>query len=201
MKLHPWANVAILKALSDAESSLELMRADSKILHLCMQDFGKYMIWFQDNNTKIRTKLHVKESVEFVTTWVGLWWKKYKQRVKIQLAKSKKKDIVLTRGEMHLRHFSVKERDSIINELVNEFIKNGEICCSTILANAIFRRILGRHSKSKKWDLNAKVNLLSMLKREVRMISRTSGYLIFLVPTKDYYRLREYRNDGSSPIV
>lgn len=141
-----------------------------------------------------------ERTAEFIPIWVGMWWAKWLERVKItlklpELPKSTRKNI--KKGKTQMSQFTTKERISFVNEMIKTLIKNGEICCGQIMADIIFSRILGRFPFRLKWSLEEKINLLNSLKRESARIAYFSGPLIFIKPDKGYYKLAEFRGDNS----
>jgi len=187
----------IMQTLKKLEPSLELNKADGKLLRLCLQDFRNYSNWLR--NHPIEGEINTKETVEFVSAWVGLWWTKYKERVKLLFGKPPKDNLQL-KGMEAMKKFTSKERIRILKELTETFIYNGEICCSNVLAHSLFTKKLGMINE-KQWILEDKVNFLIHLKREAKRMSRIRGYLVLFTVDARYYRLREYRDDGMAKTL
>lgn len=145
-----------------------------------------------------------KKVVEFVQMWVRRWWKKYKQRVQITIKKvpAYKPSKTRQRGIKMMKKFSKEEIDDIKKAIVHTLIKNDEICCTDILADASFKGVLGRYSKKKsEWTPEKKLNFMASVLREVKRMSRTRGVLVFIKPDKKYYELREFRDDNATNII
>jgi hypothetical protein len=188
----------IKKTLEKVAPTLDLDSADVRLLRMILEDFRNYEMWIREygkiSNLPSGDK-SPKEIVEFIEIWVPMWWKKYKQRVKLQLNPRKEPEHLIKIANENLKSFSIMEQAKIITALIYEFIKYGEICASKILARDLFIRTLARCGK-KKWTKEDKINLLVPLRKEVRAMARTHGILLFMRVGKKDYKLREFRDDG-----
>ena len=100
-----------------------------------------------------------------------------------------------------MQKFSEDEIEDIKKAVVQTLIKSGEICCTEILTDSLFKKLLGEYSEKTKWTQETKLNFMASIIREAKRISRTHGPLIFIKPDKRYYKLREFRDDGASSTV
>lgn len=215
-------SVLIMSALQKKEPMLRLDKEDHGLLQMCINDFWCYAGYLSRNHLRLKEKeteqrrvmqmslvggivqVRVvnpvpKEVVEFVEGWVGWWWKKYKQRVKLILG-DKPLDKFAIVGEAILkRNFTQKEKEDVLTKLADTFIKHGEICYPRILAQALFRRVLGR-TRRRRWKMEDKLNFLGAVTTEARRVAKITGALIFIRPDKNYYRLREYRDSGGKIV-
>jgi len=198
-----WYSVTITEALKRVAPSLDLNGADIRILKICLQDFNDYHNWLKKQDDK-RASSNLSErermkkisvTVNFIEVWVGLWWAKYKERVKL-LFKEPEKNPLLKMANENLGKFTMKEQMDIVEMIAEEFIKNGEICAARILADMVFMRVLGRYGRKKYWTKEDKFNLLPPLRSEARTMSKVHGPLLFMKIDKKYYKLREFRDDG-----
>jgi len=200
-----WTDILIQETLQELEPTLDLNGVDIRLYQICLEDFKSYLKWLIKESKKNGNGINTfsgeesKEACEFIKIWVGLWWKKYKERVKLQLQSPIPPDNLLLQGINYLKFFTIEEQVGIVEMVTEEFIKNGEICCSKILADSLFKRILGRYSPSKVWTKADKINLVTQLKGEARRIARVHGCLVFIRIDKRYYRLREFRDNGGAP--
>jgi len=188
----------IMQTLKKLEPLLELDKADARLLRLCLEDFRNYSSWLRGH--PIKGEINTEETVEFVSAWIGLWWAKYKQRVKLLFGKPPKDNLQLKGIEVMKKIFTSEERSRILKEVTRTFIYNGEICCSRVLANSLFIKKLGMTNK-KQWILEDKINFLIRLKREAERVSHLHGHLVLLRIDKSYYRLMEYRDDGMAKTL
>lgn len=215
-----WVNLQIFDKLAACCEMMNLNGSDRKVYEMCRNDFWNYITFLETNYAKyesidikksVSMEFHVeqnygvvnvftyvseeetKEIEEFVSLFVKQWWKKYHERCKIVF--HVEREPLKTLGEFPVNAFTAEEQKEICREVTNAFIKNGEICCPSILAEQIFKKKV-ETSKRKDWKTEDKLNLLSQLTREAKQISYTHGTLIFIKAGKDFYT-REWRNDGS----
>jgi hypothetical protein len=80
--------------------------------------------------------------------------------------------------------------------MTDKLIQYGEICCSSILAEALFKKDI-QASQKTEWTTQEKINLISRLQREAREITFTHGVLVFIKPDRSY-GLREWRDSGNA---
>lgn len=216
-------NVLIMTALQKKEPTLNLNGADHKLLKMCITDFWDYVGYLQRGSLKLEEdkpqqprmvfiniiggKAQVtvndpvaKEVAEFIEGWVGLWWKKYLQRIKLTFEDKPIDKLGVAGAAIMKRNFNDAEQREILMHITDSFIKWGELCCPKILAQSLFRRVLGR-TQRKKWTVGNKINFLSALRGEAKRVAYVHGPLIFIRPDKSFYRLREYRDSGRGPIV
>lgn len=217
-----WISMRIYDELSKCCGMLCLDGADRRIYELCMKDFWDYMGYLKRNHQKIEdenpqtnsmvefrieqnifgyTTIHAeikgvnsKEVDEFVHMFVQQWWKKYHERTKIVFKVDEKLQRLMDMKAPF--DFTETERQEILGILTDHYIKYGEICCPSILADQLFKRTVEADTR-KTWTVNDKINLIAQLKREVKEISYTHGPLIFIKPDKQFF-LKEWRNDGTN---
>jgi len=226
-----WVSQIMADELKQIEPSLNFDGMDNTVLNNCNQDFFLYASWLEkqpkiasDKTQKGQTtfiihsdengiaiteeeEIGVEEAVEAVKIFVRMWWKKYKERIKLTF-EDPKLDILGMKGMGIARgFFTVQEREEILMELTNTFIQYGEYCMPKLLANSLFMRTLAQLTQQMwKWTqkdiINYKINLMNTLKKEAKAISYLSGYLLFIRPNKESYSLREWRHDfGGNKII
>lgn len=219
----PWINLLIMDGLKQIEPSLDLQKADRKLLQICCADFRNYSDYLEKTSVDsegsmpsgVAVEINLatgdcyvegtewsKEVVEFIQMWIKGWWKKYKERVQVMIVQSPRFKPSKTRqkGTIMMREFSEEEIGDITKAVVQTLIKSGEICCTEILADNLFKSILGRHSGKVKWTSEKKLNFMASVIREAKRMSRTHGPLVFIKPDKKYYELREFRDDTPQPL-
>jgi hypothetical protein len=216
-----WLNTFIFNKLSEICPSLSLNGADRKIYEVCIRDFRNFVAYLGATHEKIEGESCLempqgqaisiilgsingivqsleltKDVTEFVSVWVGMWWKKWQERTKIILSEN---DMPMQPPQVFFSDNVLKseENDDLIKATVNKLIQCGEICCTEIIAEALLKKAIGERPR---WTLQDKVNLISRLQREAKVISYTHGPLIFLRPD-NYFKLREWRDDNANQIV
>lgn len=223
MALNPdmtfWINTLIFNKLDEICPLLSLNGEDRKVYDICKQDFQNYIRYLDGNHLKMEDSSlptpvspieevisimlggigltqnleSTKEITEFVDMWVHWWFRKWVQRTKIVL---NEKDLPLdsSKAMSFLPNiFSGEEHQEFIRALIDKLIQYGEICCTQIMANAMFKKAVEMANK-KEWTIQDKLNFLCKLQREAKQITYTHGPLIFIRPD-NYYKLREWRDD------
>lgn len=222
-----WINTLIFNKLDEICPLLSLNGEDRKVYDICKQDFQNYIRYLDDNHLKVedgplptptspieevisimfggigltQNLESTKEITEFVDMWVHWWFRKWIQRTKIIL---NEKDLPLDSSKTTSflpNIFSGEERQELIKALTDKLIQYGEICCTQIIADAMFKKIIEAASATNKreWTIQDKLNFLCKLQREARQISYTHGPLVFVRPD-NYYKLREYRDDSNKIV-
>ena len=188
------------RKISEADPTLDLLGSDRKLLQIANQDFANYIKFVRlsgketaNGNTAEKTELSMKEKAElepFLTVWVSIWLKKWKNRVKLvfgnQSQESADKAQTFSKTE-HLLE-KMERKHEIIEILVLALIKNAEICGTEILAEHLLRTELGK--KNSEDDINSKGQVLAILNdslRKAREIAHSKGPLIFVRIDKGYY--------------
>jgi hypothetical protein len=206
---------------------MNLNGEDRKIYEICMQDFRNYLRFLERNHFKldeleqpekvpsstqiISTILEenawqisnlsnnlkdTNEIIEFIECWINAWWRKWQQRTKVifkQLPHQINADLPFAPNP-----FTEDERTNYIEIMTDKLIQYGEICCSSILAEALFKKDV-QASQKIEWNIQEKINFIQRLQREAREITYTHGVLVFIKPDKSY-GLREFRDSDSNII-
>jgi len=221
-----WVSQIIADELKQIEPSLNFDGMDNMVLNNCNQDFFLYSMWLEKQPKIASDKIEkgeqsvfiiksdeaniiieesemidVKDAVEIIKTFVKMWWKKYKERIKLTF-EDPKFDVLGMKGRAVARGlFTMQELEEILTELTNSFIQYGEYCMPKLLANSLFMRTLAQSTK-QIWTQQDKINLMNTLRREAKAIAHLSGHLLFVRPNKSSYSLREWRSDfGGNRII
>jgi len=190
----------ISRKISEADPTLDLLGSDRKLLQIANQDFANYIKFIRlsgkeaaNGDTAEKTEHSMKEKAElesFLTVWVSIWLKKWKNRVKLvfgnQSQESADKTQTFSKTENLME--KMERKHEIIEILVSALIKNAEICGTEILAEHLLRTELGK--KNSEDDINNKGQVLAILNdslRKAREISHNKGPLIFVRIDKGYY--------------
>ena len=142
-----------------------------------------------------------EEIEKFIELFVKNWWRKYKQRVKLVLEKKPPKtyEKAMNNGwAIWSKHFNYNEQKEIMEKLIDVLIQHGEICGARIIARQTLFRYLSK-AKNKKWTLEDKLRICSIVSHELKRMAYTHGYLIFIRPNKKAM-LREWRDDSSGAL-
>ena len=112
--------------------------------------------------------------------WVGLWMKKWNERVKLLI------------GNENNHRWNKVNRALAKDIVIKTLIKNGEICGTSILAENLVKIELGHAAERKRLDLRSKESVLGVLNnalRKAREMSRSTGPLIFVRIDKNFFQL------------
>jgi len=142
-----------------------------------------------------------EEIEEFIELFVKNWWRKYKQRVKLVLEKKPPKTYEKAMGSgwaIWSKYFNYNEQREIMEKLIDTLIQYGEICGAKIIAQQTLFRFLAR-AKNKKWTIEEKLRICSIVSHELKRMAHIHGYLIFICPNKKAM-LREWRDDSSGAM-
>jgi hypothetical protein len=197
-----FVEIMLGEKLKDADPALDIMGSDRKVLQVACQDFTNYLkfhwnlIGKEANQCEIVEKLETlfkEDAAEldaFLTVWIGIWFKKWKERVKLLIGnqnanKWNKVSKTLANAESLWR--KIERKQELQEVVVSTLIKNGEVCGTEILAENLLKMELGEKSLQ---NLNDKERLFATLNnalRKAREMAQSKGPLIFVKVDKGYY--------------
>jgi hypothetical protein len=198
-----FVEIMIGEKLKDADPALEVMGSDRKVLQVACQDFTNYLkfhwnlIGKEANQCEVVDKLELlfREDADeldaFLTVWCNIWFKKWKQRVKLLIGnqsanKWSKMTKSITDAEPLWRKLDHKQELQEI--VISTLIKNGEVCGTEILAENLLKMELGEKSIQSLADEKEKVfTTLNNTLRKARDMAQSRGPLIFVKVDKGYY--------------
>ncbi len=197
-----FVEIIIGEKLRDADPALEIMGSDHKVLQVACKDFTNYLKFHWNLIGKEANQCEVVEKLEafykdegeeldaFLAIWCNIWFKKWKQRVKLLIGnqntnKWNKMTKNITNAEP-LWH-KIECKNELQEIVVATLIKNGEICGTEILAENLLKMELGEKAVQ---DLEEKERILTTLNnslRKARDMAQSHGPLIFVKVDKGYY--------------
>jgi len=197
-----FVEIIIGEKLRDADPALEIMGSDHKVLQVACKDFTNYLKFHWNLIGKEANQCEVVEKLEafykdagdeldaFLAIWCNIWFKKWKQRVKLLIGnqntnKWNKMTKNITNAEP-LWH-KIECKNELQEIVVATLIKNGEICGTEILAENLLKMELGEKAVQ---DLEDKERILTTLNnslRKARDMAQSHGPLIFVKVDKGYY--------------
>jgi hypothetical protein len=188
--------------LKEADSALDITGSDRKVLQVACQDFTNFLKFHWDligkeaNQCELVEKLEklFKESPseleEFLAVWIGIWLRKWKERVKLLIGQQKAniwRKVSKTLNNAEPLWKKVERKQELQEVVVATLIRNGEICGTEILSENLLKMELGekrlRHMKDKERTFAAVNNSL----RKAREMAQSKGPLIFVKIDKGYY--------------
>jgi hypothetical protein len=188
--------------LKDRDPTLDVFGSDRKVLQIACQDLTNCLRVYWNlvgkdaNECEIVEKLeqffseNPGELEEFLGIWTGIWFKKWKERVKLLIGNdiSKRWDRVtkiLSNAEPLWGRLS--NRQEMQEVVTSTLIKNGEICGTSILAENLLKMELGEKNREYLNEEEQVVNVVSNALRRARELARSKGPLIYVKIDKGYY--------------
>jgi hypothetical protein len=196
-----FVELMIGEKLKDADPALDIMGSDRKILQVACQDFTNYLkchwnlIGKEANQCELVEKLEglLKEEPEeleaFLTVWIGIWFKKWKERVKLLIGDqnaNKWSKISKTISNAEPIWKNIEHKQELLEIVVATLVKNGEICGTEILSENLLKMELGEKSVQNP-DKERIVAIVNDALRKAREMAQSRGPLIFVKIDKGYY--------------
>jgi hypothetical protein len=197
-----FVEIILTEKLKDADSALDVLGSDRKVLQVACQDFTNYLKYHCGLIGKEASNFELAEKMEslfkddpaefeaFLTVWVGIWLKKWKERVKLLIGtqnQSKWNKVAKTLANAEPLWRSLSHKQEMMEIVVSTLIKNGEICGTEILTENLLKMELGEKNIQ---DLDEKERVMTTLNnalRKAREMSLSKGPLIFVKIDKGYY--------------
>ncbi len=197
-----FVELMIGEKLKEADPDLDVMGSDRKVLQVACQDFTNYLKFHwnlmgkEANQCELVDKLEnlLKEDSSeleaFLTVWIGIWFKKWKERVKLLIGdqnanKWNKISKAINNAEPIWK--KLEHRQELQEVVITTLLKNGEICGTEILSENLIKMELG---EKRVQDVNDKERVFIVLNeslRKAREMAQSKGPLIFVKIDKGYY--------------
>lgn len=197
-----FVEVIIGEKLKEADSALDILSSDRKVLQVACEDFTNYAKFHYELMGKEANQLELVDKLEqlyredraeleeFLRVWIGVWFKKWKERVKLLIGeesaqKWNKASKTINNAEPLWRKLEKKEE---IKELViSTLIRNGEICGTEILSDNLLKMELGEKRVQYLDDKERVLIAVNNALRKGRDMAQSKGPLIFVKIDKGYY--------------
>jgi hypothetical protein len=194
--------IMIGEKLRELDSALDILGSDRKVLQVACEDFTNYakfhwgLMGGETSQLELTDKLERifredrDELEEFVNVWIGIWFKKWKERVKLLIGednanKWSKVTKTINNAEPFWRKLEGKQE---IRELiVTTLIKNGEICGTEILSENLLKLELGEKRVQCLSEKERVLVAVNNALRKGRNMALSRGPLIFVKIDKGYY--------------
>lgn len=197
-----FVEIMLGEKLKDADPALDVMGSDRKVLQVACQDFTNYLKFHWNLIGKEASQCELVEKLEkefhenpseleaFLTVWVGMWLKKWKERVKLLIgdqnaAKWSKVAKTLSSAEPYWR--KIERKQELTEVVVGTLLKNGEICGTEILAENLLKMELGEKRAQNLGDKERVFCIINNALRKAREMAQSRGPLIFVKIDKGYY--------------
>jgi hypothetical protein len=194
--------ILISEKLKDADQALDITGSDRKVLQVACQDFTNYLKYHWNLIGKEASQCELVEKLEklfkedpdeleqFLTVWIGMWFKKWKERVKLLIGEqnaNKWSKVSKTLGVAEPLWRKIERKQEIIEIVVSTLIKNGEICGTEILAENLLKMELGEKRDQYLNDMEQVCTIINNALRKGRDMAQSRGPLIFVKIDKGYY--------------
>ncbi len=189
--------------LKEINPMLDVFRSDRKVLQIACQDLTNYLkvhwnlVGREANECETVEKLerlfneNPSELEEFLDVWTGIWFKKWKERVKLLIGNENpsrwnRVTEILNKTEPLWRRLpDTQEMQEVV---ASTLIKNGEICGTSILAENLLKMELGEKKREYLNEEEQVLNVVNNTLRKARELTRSRGPLIYVKIDKGYYQ-------------
>lgn len=197
-----FVELMIGEKLKESDPALDVMGSDRKVLQVACQDFTNYLKFHwnlmgkESNQCELVEKLDnlfKEDSSEldaFLTIWIGIWFKKWKERVKLLIGDqnaSRWNKISKTIGNAEPLWKKLENKQELQEIVVTTLVKNGEICGTEILSENLIKMELGEKRVQDLSDKERVFVVLNEVLRKAREMAQSKGPLIFVKIDKGYY--------------
>ena len=194
--------VMLGEKLRNVDSALEIRGSDRKVLQVACQDFTNFLkfhwnlIGREASQCDLVEKLeklykeNSEELDEFMKVWVGMWLKKWKQRVKLLIGSQNSSK--WNKASKNMRDVNpiwkkIERKKEMQEIVVSTLLKNGEICGTEILSENLLKMALGEKSIQSLEDKERLLTVVNNTLRKARDMAQSRGPLIFVKIDKGYY--------------
>lgn len=198
-----FVEIILTEKLRDINPALDVLGPDRKVLQVACQDLTNYLKfhWGLMGKEAFECELVEKlesffkenpgEFEEFLTVWIGIWFKKWKERVKLLIGNEysnrwNKVSKVLSNAEPLWRKLA--NRQELQELVVSTLIKNGEICGTAILSENLLKMELGEKRMQGLGDEERTLKVVNNVLRKAKELAQSRGPLIFVKIDKGYYQ-------------
>ena len=202
-----FVEILVGEKLKELDSALDILGSDRKVLQVACEDFTNYAKFHWQLMGKEASQLELADRMEqlykeerteleeFLNVWVGVWFKKWKERVKLLIGeesaqKWSKVSKTINNAEPIWRKIEQKQD---LKELVAlTLIKNGEICGTEILSENLLKMELGEKRVQYLDDKERMLVAVNNALRKGRDMAQSKGPLTFVKIDKGYYGTSNY---------
>jgi hypothetical protein len=197
-----FVEILIGEKLREADSALDILGSDRKVLQVACEDLTNYAKFHWELMGKETGQLELAEKFEqlyredrqeleeFLSVWIGVWFKKWKERVKLLIGEeSAQKWSKVSKNINNAEPFwkKLEQKQEMKELIVGTLIKNGEICGTEILSENLIKMELGEKRVQLLSDAERVLIAVNNSLRKGRDMARSKGPLIFVKIDKGYY--------------
>jgi len=197
-----FVELLIGEKLKEADPALDIMGSDRKVLQVACQDFTNYLKFHWNLLGKEASQCELVEKLEnifkedsseldaYLTVWIGIWFKKWKERVKLLIGEqnaNKWNKISKTLNNAEPLWKKIEHKQELQEMVVSTLVKNGEICGTEILSENLLKMELGEKNVESLSDRERVFVVVNEALRKAREMAQSKGPLIFVKIDKGYY--------------
>jgi hypothetical protein len=194
--------IMIGEKLRELDSALDILGSDRKVLQVACEDFTNYakfhwgLMGGETSQLELTDKLEQvfredrNELEEFINVWIGIWFKKWKERVKLLIGEdnaNKWSKVTKTINNAEPLWRKLEGKQEIRELIVTTLIKNGEICGTEILSENLLKLELGEKRVQCLSEKERVLVAVNNALRKGRNMALSRGPLIFVKIDKGYY--------------
>ena len=194
--------IMIGEKLKEMDSALDILGSDRKVLQVACEDFTNYakfhwgLMGRETSQLELTDKLEQifredrDELAEFVNVWIGIWFKKWKERVKLLIGEdsaSKWNKVTKTLNNAEPLWRKLEGKQEIRELIATTLIKNGEICGTEILSENLLKLELGEKRVRCLSERELLLIAVNNALQKGRNMALSRGPLIFVKIDKGYY--------------
>lgn len=188
------------KKMQEAEPALDIFGSDQKVVQIAFQDFMNYVKFNwkleKSSNCVVIGKiehLYKADPVEFesfLNVWVGLWFRKWRSRVRLLLGKQSQGHLgkvseTLSKAEPLWGKLSC--RREMVELLVSALIRNAEICGTSIVAEHLLKIELGKQENQNITGREQVFAVLTNALCKAREMAQGVGPMLFVKVDNNYF--------------
>jgi len=194
--------ILLSEKLKNRNGMLDVFGSDRKVLQIACQDFTNFLkvhwnlVGVENCECVLTEKVDAfykenpKEMDEFLEVWIGVWLRKWSERVKLMIGNDNAKrwnkvSKILNDAEPAWRKLS--NNQEMIDVVASTLIKNGEVCGTSILAENLLKMELGEGDVHYEGDEQQVVSVVNNVLRKAKDLAKSRGPLIFVKIDKAYY--------------
>jgi len=197
-----FVELMIGEKLKEADSALDIMGSDRKVLQVACQDFTNFLkfhwnlIGSESSQCEVVERLDTvfkedpSELDAFLTVWIGIWFKKWKERVKLLIGDqnaSRWNKISKTLSTAEPLWRKIERKQELQEIIITTLLKNGEICGTEILSENLLKMELGEKRVQSLSEREQVFTVVNEALRKAREMAQSRGPLIFVKVDKGYY--------------
>jgi hypothetical protein len=197
-----FVELLIGEKLKEADPALDIMGSDRKVLQVACQDFTNYLKFHWNLLGKEASQCELVEKLEnifkedsseldaYLTVWIGIWFKKWKERVKLLIGEqnaNKWNKISKTLNNAEPLWKKIEHKQELQEMVVSTLVKNGEICGTEILSENLLKMELGEKNVESLSNKERVFVVVNEALRKAREMAQSKGPLIFVKIDKGYY--------------